>query len=114
MRSYRYQRGMTLFELMIVIVVLAVIVLGVGAGCSLIFSGDSVKEDAEQSARKYAAEMNIKVDGVSCGNRANSKGQVYCSLNSGGKIIPLSCIGRYKVGSGCMPRTVTAPEAETQ
>jgi hypothetical protein len=102
------QRGLSLVELMIIIAVFAALAFGF----TMLASGDSVKSDAETSARQWAQEMGIKVDGVSCGNRGNSKGQVYCTVNSGGTLTPLSCIGRYKIGSGCVPRVVTAPNAE--
>lgn len=108
----RNQRGMSLAELMIVVAILAIIVAGAVGGCAAIMSGDDVKKDAEKNARQTATELGIKVDGVSCGDRANSKGQVYCSVNSGGKIIPFSCIGKYKFGNGCKMQTVVAPGVE--
>jgi prepilin-type N-terminal cleavage/methylation domain-containing protein len=106
-------RGLTLFEVMVVVAVLAVLAVVVGSvGCNALLSGDDVKKDAEHEARQYATDMNIKVDGISCGDRANSKGQVYCSLRSGKNTNALSCIGKYKFGHGCKQITVVAPGAE--
>jgi type II secretory pathway pseudopilin PulG len=102
---------MTVAELMVVVAILAVVVAGAIAGCSALMSGDAVKQDAEKEARQYAKEMSIQVDGVSCGDRANTKGQVYCTIRSGKQTIPLSCIGKYKMGHGCRQVTAVAPGA---
>ncbi len=108
------RRGMTLVELMIAVAIVVVVAAVAIGGCAAMMSGDDVKRDAEREARQYAQEMNIKVDGLSCGDRANQKGQVYCSVRSGSNTISLSCIGKYKLGHGCRQVTAVAPGAEPQ
>ncbi len=111
MQTRAAQRGMTLAELMIVVAILCVFVVGAGYGCVAMQSGDSFKHDAEEEARIYARDMNLKVDGLSCGDTPNSKGMVYCSLRSGVNTIPIACIGKWKAGHGCHEQRLTAPAA---
>jgi len=104
----------TLLEVMVVFAILAVV------GGLLVFvvrsaaSGDSVEEDAKGEVQRYAADMNYKVDGVSCGNITNSKGMVYCTLRSGSKTYPLARIGRYKVGHGCHEQMLSGPQGAAE
>ena len=112
------RRGATLLEVMVPVGIVGILAAVVGLGaCSALTStvaGDQIKADAEKSLRSTAADLGLKVDGVSCGSRTNEKGMVHCTLNSGGKMIPFTCIGKFKAGDGCKMQTITGADATSQ
>lgn len=108
------QRGLTVAELMIVVAILGVVAGLAAFGCRALMSGDSVQQDAEAEARKWAGGLGLKVDGVSCGNITTKKGLVGCAVRSGSTVYQLECIGRYSVGHGCREQKLSIPQTTGQ
>ena len=111
LEAKRAARGMTLFELMVGVAILAVVV-SVGAwGCSLALSGPKQQRTAESEARAWAEGMGVKLLGVSCADiDSDGDGYVSCMANVEGQgTVPIECRGAYSVGHGCRSPKLRIP-----
>lgn len=81
------------------------------AGCE-----DESKDSPPVAARKWAAAMNIPVDGVQCaGTDSDGDGYVSCDLAVRGdkaQVLSIQCASRFSFTSGCkstQPKVVVRP-----
>lgn len=70
--------------------------------CGADVSGAS-HQTAEKEARKYAEELSIHVQGVTCaGLDSDGDGYVSCTISTAeGKLIGVECAGAMTINSGC-------------
>lgn len=104
------KNGFTLIELLIVVAILGVVC--VIAGSFFLRCGAS-GEEAEKSARAWAAKMGYTLQGVSCVDRdTDGDGYVSCTLVTvadPGRPIALECARSTSMNSGCRLQKPVAP-----